>query len=95
MIKHLKKKDLKSIEKGIVLDNEKIIVDNIVVLDKNNLEIGIEIHIGKNRIIRKIFNYFNYKVNKLDRVMIGPLTKKNLPRGKFRHLRPSEIRLLY
>ena len=46
-----------------MLDNEKIIVDNIVVLDKNNLEIGIEIHIGKNRIIRKIFNYFNYKVN--------------------------------
>jgi len=93
--KPLKKKDLKSIQKGIVLDNEKIVVDNIVILDKNNQEIGIEIHIGKNRIIRKIFNYFNYKVNKLDRVMIGPLTKKNLPRGKFRHLKPSEVRLLY
>ena len=93
--KPLKKRDLKSIQKGIVLDNEKIVVDNIVILDKNNQEIGIEIHIGKNRIIRKIFNYFNYKVNKLDRVMIGPLTKKNLPRGKFRHLKPSEVRLLY
>ena len=93
--KPLKKRDLKSIEKGIVLDNEKIVVDNIVILDKNNQEIGIEIHIGKNRIIRKVFNYFNYKVNKLDRVMIGPLTKKNLPRGKFRHLKPSEVRLLY
>ena len=92
--KAIRNKDYQSIKEGIYLENEKINVDEIVILDKNNKVIGIEIHIGKNRIIRRIFEHFGYHIKKLDRVMIGPITKKNLPRGKWRFLTKQEIRLL-
>jgi 23S rRNA pseudouridine2605 synthase len=49
---------------------------------------------GKNRIIRKLFESLHYKIIKLDRVMFGPLTKKNLPRGKWKFLDQKELRLL-
>ena len=68
-------------------------MNNINKLDKKG-EIGVEIHIGKNRIIRKIFETLNYKVEKLDRVLFGTLTKKNLPRGKWRKLSANEVRSL-
>ena len=67
-------------------------MDNISTLDKN--EVGIEIHIGKNRIVRKIFEKIGFKVIKLDRVLFGMLTKQNLPRGRWRRLTESEIRML-
>ena len=73
--------DFKIIENGFELDGEKIEVDKIAILDKEKKNIGLEIHIGKNRIVRRIFEHFNYDVKKLDRVMIGPITKKNLKRG--------------
>ncbi len=92
--KSLKVKDLNSIKNGIYLEEEKIEVDNIVILDNTKKNIGIEIHIGKNRIVRRIFEYFKYNIKKLDRVMIGPLTKKNLKRGKWRFLNSLEVRLL-
>ena len=92
--KPLKVKDLNSIKNGIYLEEEKIEVDNIVILDNTKKNIGIEIHIGKNRIVRRIFEYFKYNIKKLDRVMIGPITKKNLKRGKWRFLNNSEVRLL-
>ena len=85
--------DIKKIKTGLNIENEKIEVDNISTLDKKN-EVGIEIHIGKNRIVRKIFEKIGFKVIKLDRVLFGMLTKQNLPRGKWRRLTESEIRML-
>ena len=86
--------DFKIIENGFKLDGEKIKVDRIAILDKEKKNIGLEIHIGKNRIVRRIFEHLNYKVKKLDRVMIGSITKKNLKRGSWRFLKNSEVRLL-
>ena len=54
-------------------------------------EVGIEIHSGRNRIVRKIFDNFGYHVTKLDRVIFAGLTKKNLPRGRYRELTQQEI----
>ena len=71
--------NLKKIKKGLIIDDELIKVDKINFLDSRK-EIGIEIHMGKNRIVRKIFESMGYKVKKLDRVAFGPLTKKDLPR---------------
>ena len=85
--------DIKKIKNGLNIENEKIKVDNISTLDKKN-EVGIEIHIGKNRIVRKIFEKIGFKVIKLDRVLFGMLTKQNLPRGRWRKLTESEIRML-
>ena len=86
--------DFKIIENGFKLDGEKIKVDRVAILDKEKKNIGLEIHIGKNRIVRRIFEHLNYKVKKLDRVMIGSITKKNLKRGSWRFLKDSEVRLL-
>ncbi len=69
-----------------------VFVDEISFIEgspKN--EVGIEIHSGRNRIVRKIFENFGYSVTKLDRVVFAGLTKKDLPRGKFRHLTEKEI----
>lgn len=60
----------------------------------NNKIVGIEIHIGRNRIVRRIFEYLGYKVVKLDRIRYGQLTKKNLPIGKSRFLTKQEIVIL-
>ena len=88
--KKITNQEINKIKNGVIIDNEKILVDKIQKLEKNN-EIGIEIHIGKNRIVRKIFETLNHKVIKLDRVMFGPLTKKDLPRGTWRRLTQTEI----
>ena len=73
--------NLKKIKKGLIIDDELIKVDKINFLDSRK-EIGIEIHMGKNRIVRKIFESIGYKIKKLDRVALGPLTKKDIKRGK-------------
>ena len=91
--KPITKTDFNKINDGIKIDNEKINFDKITLIN-NKKELGVEIHIGKNRIIRKIFESLNYKVIKLDRVMFGPLTKKDLPRGKWKFLDQKELRLL-
>lgn len=62
--------------------------------DSDGTEIGIEIHIGRNRIVRRIFEHLGYEVIKLDRTYYAGLTKKNLPRGWFRQLTPEEVRML-
>ena len=85
--------NLKKIKKGLIIDDELIKVDKINFLDSRK-EIGIEIHMGKNRIVRKIFESIGYKIKKLDRVAFGPLTKKDLPRGKWRKLSSVEIRYI-
>ena len=86
---------LKLIKMGLTLDDGKAVVDDIDwIIGSDNSEIGIEIHIGKNRIVRRIFEHLGYHVEKLDRVYYGGLTKKDLPRGWFRHLKPKEIIML-
>jgi 23S rRNA pseudouridine2605 synthase len=56
--------------------------------------IGIELHSGRNRIVRRIFEHLGYDVKNLDRVMFANLTKKNVERGKWRYLNEKEVRLL-
>jgi 23S rRNA pseudouridine2605 synthase len=57
-------------------------------------EIGVELHSGRNRIVRRIFEYLGYKVVRLDRVAYAGLTKKDVPRGKWRHLTEKEVNFL-
>ncbi len=94
--KPLTKTDLMKIRDGLVLEDGPIEVDGIdwVVDDPTKREIGIEIHSGRNHIVRRIFESLGYEVVKLDRVMFAGLTKQNLPRGHWRFLTPSEISIL-
>jgi 23S rRNA pseudouridine2605 synthase len=89
--KPLTKEHFEEILKGVPLEDGVAHVTELAILSEDNMSLGIEIHIGKNRIVRRIFEHFGYNVDKLDRVMFGPLTKQNLPRGKWRHLGPKEI----
>lgn len=83
--------DFESILKGLKLEDGVAEVKEMAILGDDSRNLGIEIQMGKNRIVRRIFEAVGYKVIKLDRVMFGPLTKKNLPRGKWRHLGPKEV----
>ncbi len=85
-----------AIRKGIELEDGFIKADDIsyVAGTTSGKEVGIEIHSGRNRIVRRIFEHFGYKVVRLDRVLFGPLTKKNLPRGHWRMLTKAEINML-
>ena len=91
--KKISNDEISQIKNGLFVEDEYIKVDNIERLEKD-YEIGIEIHMGKNRIVRKIFESLNHRVSKLDRVLFGPFTKKDLPRGKWRILNQNEIRNL-
>ena len=91
--KPLTKADFEKIMEGLELEDGKVIVDAMAYLDTKK-ELGLEIHTGKNRIVRRIFESLGYEVEKLDRVMYAGLTKKNLPRGKWRYLNEREIVLL-
>lgn len=91
--KPLTKADFEKILEGVELEDGKAPVDALAYLESKN-ELGIEIHSGKNRIVRRIFESLGYKVEKLDRVMYAGLTKKNIPRGQWRLLADREIILL-
>ncbi|MGB4328129.1 MAG: pseudouridine synthase [Tenuifilum sp.] len=87
--------DMNKIFEGVELDGEKIQVDAIDYVDgSDGSEVGIEIHSGQNRVVRRIFESLGYKVIKLDRVYFAGLTKKNLPRGKWRFLTEKEVNML-
>jgi len=91
--KPLDKKDFEAILKGITLDDGAASVDVLAYADiKDKTQIGVEIHSGRNRIVRRIFEHFGYDVKKLDRVMFAGLTKKNVDRGKWRYLSEKEVR---
>ena len=92
--KPLKEDDLVKIQVGLELEDGLVKPDDIQVVSPDAIGIGIEIHEGKNRIVRRIFEHVGYDVVKLDRVMYGGLTKKDLPRGKWRMLTQAEINLL-
>ncbi|UAM98722.1 rRNA pseudouridine synthase [Polaribacter litorisediminis] len=90
-----KKLDLKDLEKlrgEVIIEGRKVFIDAVsYVNNEPKSEVGIEIHSGRNRIVRKIFESLGYKVNKLDRVVFAELTKKNLPRGRWRELTNLEV----
>ncbi len=93
--KPISKRDIDSIAQGLELEDGKAVVDGISIIDgSDKREVGIEIHIGKNRIVRRIFEHLGYSVEKLDRVYYGGLTKKDLPRGRYRHLTEREVIML-
>ncbi|ARN78702.1 pseudouridine synthase [Nonlabens spongiae] len=87
-----KHEDLVAIRKGVVIDREEIKVAevNFVEGGRNN-EIGIKIHSGKDNIVLRIFDHLGYEVKILDRVVLANLTKKDLPRGRYRRLTEQEI----
>ncbi len=89
--KPLEEDHFNKIKEGIELEDGLIKVDDIAVLDSSGLALGVEIHSGKNRIIRRIFESLGYEVSKLDRVMFAGLTKKDIPRGKWRFLKDKEL----
>ncbi len=92
--KILPEPDLERIRKGLKLEDGLAKVDGIAYVGEKKNEIGIELHIGRNRIIRRIFEHLGYQVVKLDRTYYAGLTKKDLPRGRFRHLTEKEIIML-
>jgi len=91
--KAISKSDIELIKSGLIIDKKKISVEKAIKLENDN-EVGIEINGNKNKIFKTIFKTINLKIIKLDRVMIGPLTKKDLPRGKWRNLKNNEVRNL-
>jgi len=93
--KPLDKKDFDQILKGVVLEDGPASVDKLAYADtKDRTQLGVEIHSGRNRIVRRIFEHLGYDVKNLDRVMFGGLTKKNVERGKWRFLNEKEVREL-
>lgn len=93
--KNVSKADLDQILEGITLEDGEIHADEInYASDTDKSQIGIEIHSGKNRIVRRIFESLGYKVIKLDRVYFAGLTKKGLRRGDWRYLTEQEVNVL-
>ncbi|MDD3194471.1 MAG: pseudouridine synthase [Paludibacter sp.] len=87
--------DFEAILSGVSLDDEKIAADELnFVKDDDFRQVGIQIHSGQNRVVRRIFEKLGYKVVRLDRVFFAGLTKKNLPRGKYRFLTEREVNML-
>ncbi len=89
----LEKKDFEKILKGVMLEDGMANVDALAYADVSDKAVlGIEIHSGRNRIVRRIFEALGYDVKNLDRVIFAGLTKKNIERGKFRFLTEKEVR---
>lgn len=92
--KGLKPDDFRAIIEGIELEDGPIKADDLAFVGEGKKEVGIEVHSGRNRIVRRIFEHLGYDVLKLDRVVFAGLTKKDLPRGKYRFLSPKEVSFL-
>ncbi|MDR1518511.1 MAG: rRNA pseudouridine synthase [Dysgonamonadaceae bacterium] len=87
--------DMQSIADGIELDDGEIHADAISYVTEEDLsQVGVEIHSGRNRVVRRVFEKLGYRVVKLDRVYFAGLTKKNLSRGKWRYLSEKEVNML-
>jgi 23S rRNA pseudouridine2605 synthase len=91
--KPLAKKDFDEILKGVPLEDGTAHVDSLAYTENaDKKQIGIELHTGRNRIVRRLFEHFGYDVKNLDRVIFAGLTKKNVQRGKWRFLTEKEVR---
>jgi 23S rRNA pseudouridine2605 synthase len=94
--KPITKADFQKIAEGVELEDGKVEVDDVAILGESNQFLGVEIHVGRNRIVRRIFEHLGYEVVTLDRVQYAGLTKKDVPRGNWRFLSEKEvIRLKY
>jgi 23S rRNA pseudouridine2605 synthase len=93
--KSVEQNHIKQIAEGLELEDGFIAADAISFVEETDkTQVGIEIHSGKNRIVRRIFAHLGYRVVKLDRVFFAGLTKKKLPRGKWRFLTEAEVGFL-
>ncbi len=93
-LEKVKGTNLDAIRKGVKLEDGLIIPDEVSYVNDDPHQIGIRIHSGKNRVVRRIFEHHHYTVKKLDRVMFAGLTKKDLSRGRYRHLTEQEVAFL-
>ncbi len=94
--KNLTAADMKQIAEGIMLEDGEIKADDIsYASETDHKQVGIEIHSGKNRIVRRIFESLGYKVTRLDRVVFAGLTKKGIKRGDWRFLTEQEVAMLH
>jgi 23S rRNA pseudouridine2605 synthase len=92
--KNITKADLKALLEGVELEDGLAVADNVQISDTKKDELGIEIHSGRNRVIRRMFEKLGYEVVKLDRVYFAGLTKKGLRRGQHRLLTLKEVEML-
>ena len=83
--------DFDRLEAGITLEDGAVKIDGLEYVNPERTSLGIEIHSGKNRIVRRLFEFLGYTVEKLDRVVYAGLTKKDLPRGHYRFLTEQEL----
>lgn len=88
------KKDIERIQKGVMLDDGKVLVDAVDYIPPSKKKIRIVVHIGRYRVIRRLFEKLGYKVAALDRVQYAQFTKRGLSRGAWRHLTPKEVHSL-
>ncbi len=87
--------DLDKLVEGVTLEDGLVFADAVSFVDnEDKSHVGVEIHSGKNRVVRRMFEHLGYEVEKLDRVSVGIFTKKDLPRGKWRYLNQSEVGFL-
>ena len=89
--KPLTRADMDTLTEGITLEDGDIFADEVAYASEDKTEVGIEIHSGRNRIVRRMFEHLGYNVQKLDRVYYAGLTKKNLKRGAWRFLTKDEV----
>ncbi len=90
--KELRSADLKKIQEGVIVDEKVVRVQEISFIDDSpKREVGVEIYSSRNKILERLFDVLGYKVQKLDRVVYGGLTKKDLPRGHWRYLTEQEV----
>ena len=89
--KPLTDEDFEKIKEGLTLEDGEIKVDDLAKVTPDGYVIGVKIHSGKNRIVRRIFEHLGYEVTKLDRTTFSGLTKKDLPRGSWRFLTEREL----
>ncbi|MPL87661.1 Ribosomal large subunit pseudouridine synthase B [bioreactor metagenome] len=92
--KNLSKPHFDQILEGLELEDGEIHADSLSYVDEDNSQVGLEIHSGRNRVVRRIFEHLGYKVKRLDRVYFAGLTKKNLRRGQWRFLTENEVSML-
>ncbi|MBQ5807788.1 MAG: pseudouridine synthase, partial [Tidjanibacter sp.] len=94
--KRLERSDMERLIMGITLEDGEIAADDICYVEDPKMKnaVGIEIHSGRNRIVRRMFEHVGYRVGKLDRVYFAGLTKQKLKRGEWRFLTDKEVGLL-
>jgi 23S rRNA pseudouridine2605 synthase len=85
------KRDFQRLIDGVDLEDGFVSLDAVEIVSADQREIGLQLHSGRNRVVRRLFEHLGYEVTKLDRVMFAGLTKKDLPRGKWRRLTSREV----